>query len=128
MNSRIIIENNFAVGVEILETAKTLYSMKDYEECLSFISESLEILDLTNSYLFSDFLLLTGNVLWKSSQKEQAAVLWEKALRYNSSNRNAQLCLNFLVGEKSACLDECFTAREYYSSGCRAGRLNNKHK
>lgn len=132
MNSKIIIENNFTTGIEILETAKTLYLMEDYEECLSFISESLEMLDLTNSYLFSDFLQLTGNILWKSSQREQAAALWEKALQFNAFNRKARLCLELLVGKKTDCFDECFGTDEYYPNN-RRDYLNNekntaKHK
>lgn len=118
MNSKIIFENNFITGIEILETAKTLYSMEDYEECLSFISESLEMLDLTSSCLFSDFLLLTGNVLWKESQKEQAAILWEKALRHNTSNRKARLCLELLAGKKLNDCDDCFETAEYYTNSC----------
>lgn len=113
MNSKIIFENNFITGIEILETAKTLYSMKDYEECLSFISESLEMMDLTNSCLFSDFLSLTGNILWKVSQKEQAAILWEKAILHNASNRKAQLCLKLLADKTVNYNDDCFEIAEY---------------
>ena len=116
MNSKIIFENNFITGIEILETAKMLYAMEDYEECLSFISESLEMLELTNSYLFSDFLSLTGSILWKESQKEQAVILWEKALHHNASNRKAQLCLKLLAGKTVNCNDDCLETAQHYAN------------
>lgn len=123
MNSKIIFENNFIKGVKILKTARTLYSKKDYEKCLSFISESLEMLDLTSSCLFSDFLSLTGNILWKESQKEQAAILWEKALFHNASNRNAQLCLELLAGKTA---DYSFETAEYYADSYASNRPENE--
>ena len=100
MNSKIIFQNDFTVCLDVFEIAKVLYSRKDYEECLSFINESIEMMNLTNSSLFSDFLSLTGNILWKEFHYEQAINLWRKALTFNADNRAAQLCLKLLADRK----------------------------
>ncbi len=82
--------------MDVFEIANTLYLQKDYEECLSFISESMEMMDLTNLWLFSDFLLLTGNILWKKYHYQEAVNLWEKAAMYKPDDRAIQLRLAIL--------------------------------
>ena len=96
MNLKINFQNDFAVCMVLFEIAKTLYFQKDYEECLSFINESMEMMDLTNLWLFSDFLLLTGNILWKKYHYQEAVNLWEKAAIYKPEDRAIQLRLAIL--------------------------------
>lgn len=126
MNSKINFRNNFTTGIEILEIAKVLYSQKDYEECLSFVTESLEMLDITNSNLFSDFLSLIGNILWKEFERDKAVNLWEKALIHNPENRNAELCLKILIGKNIDYTDYYPDIFEYYPNNHNTD-LENHH-
>ncbi len=94
MKNGIVIEGDFLESAEILKEAHFLYKKRDYRGVLTYLEDNLKGLNITCSFILSEYFDLVASVLWKLCEYEDAFKLWNKSAAYNVKNRHSSICVS----------------------------------
>ncbi len=91
-----VIDQDFLNTMDLIENVEKLYKKKNFSAAVFYLDSSLNEIKISSGNLLSTIFDMTGSVLWKLGNTNDAKNFWIEAIKTDANNRHALLSLRLL--------------------------------